>query len=145
MSRKKTGSSIVEAAVAMSFMLPLIFAILIVVIEISQAYLIRETLSQGARAAARQMAIVYGQDNQIKDDRKLQNKLVFDNIRMNNIINSSMQFENPVWDVTGSPPTVSVTVSYTSGKNGLPVFPAVDPFHFGDKTCLAARSVYRVE
>jgi len=91
------------------------------------------------------MAIAYGQDNQIKDSRTLQNKLVFDSIRINNIINSSQQFENPKWNVTGSPPTVTVTVLYTSGKNGLPVFPSTDPLNLASKLTLSAKSVYRVE
>lgn len=143
MRRKQRASSIAEAAAAMGIMLPLIFIVIFTVIEITQAYLIRECLAQGARSAARQMAIAYGQDNQIKESRSLQNKLVFDNIRITNIINSSQQFENPKWNVTGYPPTV--TVSYTSGKNGLPTFPSTDPLNLASKLTLSAKSVYRVE
>ncbi len=144
-SRSANGSTIAETAAAMGILIPLIFAILFVVAEVSQAYLIKESLSQSAREAARQMAICYGQDQQIKTNRKLQERYVFDQIRIANIVNSSQQFANPVWDVTGSPPTVSVTVSYTSGKNGLPVFPAPDPLSFGSKFNLVASSVYRIE
>jgi Flp pilus assembly protein TadG len=145
MPRKQRASSIAEAAAAMGIMLPLIFIVIFTVIEITQAYLIRECLAQGARSAARQMAIAYGQDNQIKESRSLQNKLVFDNIRITNIINSSQQFDNPKWNVTGYPPTVTVTVSYTSGKNGLPAFPNTDPLNLASKLTLSAKSVYRVE
>jgi Flp pilus assembly protein TadG len=144
-TRQQTGSSIAEAAAAMGLLIPLIFAVLYLVAEVSQAYLIKETLAQAAREATRQMAIVYGQGEQIKDDRKLQNKLVFDRIRFSNVIHSSAQFKDPKWDLSGSPPTVSVTVSYTSGQYGLPVFPAPDPLNIGTKFCLEACSVYRLE
>ncbi len=143
--RTSRGSSIAEAAAAMGLMLPLIFIILYVIIEISQAYLIRQGLAESARSAARQLAVAYSQDNDIKVNRRLQNKLVFDSIRIPNVINSSAQFQNPVWDQSGNPPTVAVTVSYTGGSNGLPAFPSPDPFNLQDMFHLAASSVYRVE
>jgi hypothetical protein len=71
--------------------------------------------------------------------------LVFDTIRIHNIVNASSQFDDPVWSPGSTPPTVSVTVHYTSEKNGLPPFPNPDPLHLGSHFQLAATSTYRLE
>jgi hypothetical protein len=113
--------------------------------EASKAYLIKEGLSQGAREAARNLAIAYGQNNSIQNNRSQQDAQIFSNIHINQIINASAQFQDPVWDANGIPPTVTVTVDYTSGQNGLPVFPAVGPLNLGNNFHLSATSTYRIE
>lgn len=146
MSRnRQRGSSIVEAAVSMVIIIPIVIMILFVGMEASQAYLIKEALTQGAREAARNLSVAYGQDSNIQFDRAQQDALVFNNIRMASIINASAQFDNPVWNPNSSPPTVAVTVHYTSGQNGLPVFPNPDPLNLGPRFQVNGSSTYRLE
>ena len=94
---------------------------------------------------ARELAVQYGVNPAIATSRTLQNSLVFDNIRVNNIINSSNQFSNPVWNTAAIPPTVAVTATYTSNQNGLPPFPNPDPLHLSNSFVINASSTYRIE
>jgi hypothetical protein len=143
--RNQKGSSIAETAASLVIFLPILIAVLFVVLEASQAYLIKESLAQGAREAARNLAVQYGQNSQIVNNRPMEDTMVFDNIQIHNIINSSTQFDDPVWNTTAIPPTVQVTVHYTSGQNGLPTFPNPDPLHIGSQFALDAVSTYRLE
>ena len=144
---KKTnrGVSIVEAAASLALLFPLVMLIVFVVLEASYAYLIRTSLSQAAQQAARELSVVYGQDPTISTDRSQQDSQVFNTIRITNIINNSQQFDNPLFDTTGNPPTVSVTVRYLSNQYGLPAFPSPDPLQLGNKYQITATSTYRLE
>ena len=139
------GSTIAETGASMAIMIPLIMVMLFVVVEATRAYTIREALAQGSRQAARELAVQYGVNPAIATSRTLQNSLVFDNIRVNNIINSSNQFSNPVWNTAAIPPTVAVTATYTSNQNGLPPFPNPDPLHLSNSFVINASSTYRIE
>ena len=145
LTRNQKGASIAETAASLVIFLPILIAVLFVVLEASQAYLIKEGLSQGAREAARNLAVQYGQNSQIQFNRSMQDTMVFDNIQIHDIINSSTQFDDPVWNTNAIPPTVQVTVHYTSGQNGLPTFPNPDPLNLGNHFALDAVSTYRLE
>jgi hypothetical protein len=114
--------------------------------EASYAYLIKESMAQGARQAARDLSIYYGQNGSaIASNRTLQDSMVFDKIRITNMIKSSSQFANPVFQTTTEPLTVTVTCSYTGGQYGLPTFPNPDPLNLGSNITLSATSTYRLE
>jgi Flp pilus assembly protein TadG len=144
-SRLSKGATIAEAGAAMALMIPLLFAVLFVVLEASQAYMIKEALAQGARQAARNLAVEYGKDSAIQYRRDLQDAQVFSQIRLVNVINANEQFSDPVWNTSASPPTVTVTVTYTPNQHGLAPFPNPDPLNLGPNFVLNANSTYRLE
>jgi Flp pilus assembly protein TadG len=145
-SRKTTGSSIAEAGAALGLLLPLAFTLMFAVFEGSYAYLIKDSLSQASRQAARDLSIAYGQNGgAIANSRTLQNTLVFDRIRIRNMIASSQQFDNPVWQTALEPYSVTVTCRYTGGSYGLPTFPNPDPLRLGRNITLTSTSTYRLE
>lgn len=129
----------------MVLLIPLIFTVLFIVLEASKAYMIKESLAQGARQAARDLAVAYGQNPSIENNRSLQDTMVFDNIKLAGAINASEQFDDPEWNTGAAPPTVTVTVHFTSGQNGLPRFPDPDPLKLGSNFHLDATSTYRLE
>lgn len=142
---RRRGVSIVETAAAMSLLIPLIFALIYAVTEISYAYLLKSSLAQGARQAARDLAIAYGQNPAVAGSRSLQEAMVFQNIRINNIINSNAQFDDPVFNTGVSPHTVFVNVKYLGSQYGLPPFPNPDVLNLGSKFVITADSTYRLE
>jgi hypothetical protein len=131
---KETASG--EAAALLAATIPLVMA---------QAHTIREGLTCGARQAARELAAQYSDNPAIVTSRSLANARVFDNVRVHGIVNASAQFSDPVWDTAGSPPTVSVTVTYTSNQNGLPSFPSPDLLDLGSDFVIRASSTYPLE
>ena|SRR5262249_8069635 len=143
--RRKQGVSIAEAAAALALLLPLLFLVIFVVLEASYAYLIKNSLAQAAREAARDLAVQYGQDPSIAGSRTVQNTQVFDKIRINKIVADSTQFDDPVFATGIEPSTVTVTVHYRSGQFGLPVFPNPDPLKLGANFPIDATSTYRLE
>lgn len=143
--RKTSGATIAESAASLVILLPLAIIIILVVLEASYAYLIRTSLTQAAREASRDLAIAYGQDPSIATSRSLQDAQVFSNIRIAKIVAANQQFDNPVFDTTGTPPTVSVTVRYLSNQYGLPPFPNPDPLNLGSSFVITATSSYRLE
>jgi Flp pilus assembly protein TadG len=142
---RRSGATIVETAASLLLFLPILFTFLFVVLEVSTAFLIKEALAQGARQAARNLAVAYGSNHGIASSRAQQNTLVFDGIRITNIIASSAQFTDPQFNPNANPPTVTVSVNYTSNQNGLPVFPNPDPLHLGGSLKLSSTSTYRLE
>ncbi len=144
-TRQEGGVSIAESAAAMCLLIPLIFTLIYAVTEISYAYLLKTSLAQGARQAARDLAIAYGQNPAVASSRSLQDAMVFQNIRINNIINSNMQFDNPVFNTGISPHTVFVNVRYLGSQYGLPPFPNPDVLNLGNKFVITADSTYRLE
>ena len=144
-SRKARAVSIAEAAAVTSLLLPLLILVLFVVVEATQAYLIKNSLAEAARQAARDLSVEYGQDPAVAGSRSLQDTLVFDKIRIKNVVNDSQQFNNPVFDTSADPPTVKVTVEYKGGQYGLPSFPNPDPLQLGKNFKIDATSTYRLE
>jgi len=143
--RQSRGVSIAEAAAALALLLPLIFTIIFVILEASYAYTIKNSLAEAARAAARDLAMAYGQNPGIATDRSLQNTQVFDTIRITNMVNDSSQFDDPVFQTAQDPMTVAVTVRYLSGQFNLPPFPNPDPLNLGSNFQITASSTYRLE
>lgn len=143
--RTKKGVAIAEAAASLSLLIPLVMLILFVTVETTYAYLIQSSLAQGARRAARNLAIAYGQNPAVASDRSLQDAMVIQYIRIPNFINDNEQFDDPVFNTAMVPHTVSVTVHYRSGQYGLPVFPEPDPLNIANKIVITAESTYRLE
>lgn len=143
-SRKK-GAAIAEAAASMVVMIPLMVTLIFVCLEVSFGCFLHENLAQAARKAARDLAIQYGADPKIVESRSKQDALVFDQIRINNIVNSSLQFDDPVFQTGNVPHTVTVTVRYLSNQYDLPKFPYPDPLGIGQSYQPVARSTYRLE
>jgi Flp pilus assembly protein TadG len=143
-NKRQSGATIAETAAAMVLLIPLIFTVLFVTLEASKAYLIKESLSQGAREGARALAVAYGQNAGIQYDSVAQQNIL-GQIHINGVIHSADQFETPVFNSSGIPPTVSLTVNYASGQYGLPTFPNPDPLNLGANFKLSATSTYRLE
>lgn len=143
--RRERGMLLAEMTASIALMVPLVFVLIFVTMEISTAYFLRTTMAEGARTAARNLAIAYGQDPTITESRSQQNSQVFDNIRIKSVINASEQFDDPVFNTAVTPHTVAVTVRYLSDKYGLPQFPHPDPLHLGAKFQIVANATYRLE
>lgn len=143
--RKRNGGALAESAAALTVMLPVVVCLAFVILEVSQAYLIKTSLAQGARQAARDLAIAYGKDPLVASNRAMQESQAFDHIRIHNLINDSAQFDDAVFDTAAVPHTVTVKVLYKSGQHGLPAFPNPDPLHMAGKLQVFAESVYRLE
>jgi Flp pilus assembly protein TadG len=71
----------------MIILVPVLFMILYVVIEASKAYYLKEALSQGARQAARDMAIAYASNHNLEGNKSMQDDAVFSKVRIPNVIN----------------------------------------------------------
>ncbi len=107
--------------------------------------MLKSSLNDAARNAARNLSIDYGQNPSIAGNRSMEDTLVFDSIRINNIINSSSQFSDPTFDTASSPPVVTVTVKYKGGTYGLPPFPNPDPLGLGKNFQVSATASYSLE
>lgn len=142
MRRNKQGITITEAVAAMSVMIPIMASSAMVISEVSHAYVIKEGLQKCAREAARNMSAVYQETKIVVGNRALQDSLVYNNVRLSNIVNSSVQYDNAVFDQASSPPTVTVNVRYTSGQNGLSPFPLYDPLNLGTNFKINAQATY---
>lgn len=139
------GVAIAEAAAALCVLLPIAVLIVFVILEASYAYLIKHAMSEAARVGARNLAIAYGTNPAVADSRSLQNAMVFDHIRMPNMVNNSAQFDDPVFDTTSDPAMVKVNIQYLSARYGLPPFPQPDPLNLGGAFVISADSTYRLE
>lgn len=143
--RAARGISLAESTAAISLLLPLVITLIFVILEISMSFFIDSSLSEAARHAARDLAIAYGVNPSVATSRTMQNSMVFDNIRIRNMINSSSQFDNPVFTTATDPATVTVTVRYLSNQYGLPAFPNADPLRLGSNFQIVATCTYRLE
>jgi hypothetical protein len=155
---RSTGAYTVETAVSMVILIPLLITIVFVGIEACKGIAIMQALEQGARQAAHNLAVAYADHPTIVSNPSEQRTYGFDPVRIHGVIESSAQFDPPTWkNVPGapgnptttidpaSPQTVSVTVSYTSGQNGVPAFPDIDPLHWAPNFNLKATSTYTIE
>lgn len=145
LARRQSGASIAEASAALCLLLPLVCLMIFAIVETSYAYLIKDSMAQAARQAARDLAIAYGQNPAVANDRSLQDALVFDHIRIQNLVNNSEQFDDPVFETASNPAKVRVTVRYLGGRYGLPTFPHSDPLGLGNSFIIFGGSTYRLE
>lgn len=143
--QNKRAATIAEAAASMVVMVPLMVLLIFTALEVSYACFLLQNLAQAARTAARSLAVEYGADPDIVGDRNLQDQLVFDFIRLPNVVNDSAQFDTPYFQTANQPHTVTVTVHYTGGQYSLPLFPTPDPLRLGLQFPLTAQSTYRLE
>lgn len=143
--RNSKGVGLAESAASLSLLLPIVMLVVYGIVQVTQAFLIKDGLTHAAREAARNLAIQYGQDPSIAGSRSLQDAAVFDLVRINNIVNASAQFDDPVFVEGANPPRVTVTVRYTGGQNSLPPYPNPDLFNLGNNYTIAAASTYRLE
>ena len=141
--RRSTGS-LIEASAALVLMLPILITILFVTVEVCQAYIIKEVLEQAAREGARNLAIAYGQNHNITTDTTQQQNIL-SQIHYGGMVVSVNQFSPPSWQTANQPYTVMLTVTYTSGRNGLSVFPTIDPLNLSGRLNLVGQSTYRLE
>lgn len=137
--------SIAEAAGALGLLLPLVVTMVFVVLEVSYAYFLKSSLSECARRAARDMSIAYGVSPLVANNRSTQDLMVYNNIRLQNVLNNSAQFDDAVFDLSEEPATYTVTVRYLSNQYGLPAFPYPDPLQLGSNYKISATSTYRLE
>lgn len=135
-----SGAALVEAAGALALLFPLVVLITYAVIEVSYAYVISSSLSAAAHQAARNLVIAYWKNSDIATSRGLQDTEVFDQIRIQNILNDSRQFEQASFQTDSNPPSVSVRVRYLGGQYGLPPFPNPDPLKLGNFDITATAS-----
>lgn len=142
--RKAKGHASMELAASLMFILPLVFVILFVVVEMVKGYAITGVLTQAATQTARQLAVLYP-DNPSLTSRGAQDYLVYNNVSYGGVIVNSGQFDDAVFNTSVSPPTVTVTVRYLGGKYGLDPFPTYDPLHLGGNFKLSSTAVYRLE
>jgi hypothetical protein len=143
--RRERGAVIAESAAALALLLPTVIFITFAILEVGYAYLIKNSMAEGAREAARHLAVAYGQNHTVATDRSLQESKAFDKVRITNMIASSAQFDDPVFETAADPPMVSVTVRYTSGLNGLPTFPNPDPLYLGSAFAITHTATYRLQ
>lgn len=144
-ARRACGGAIVEGAAALTVLLPVVILLVLAAMEISYAYVLKGSLTEAAREAARSLSIAYGQDPTIATNRSLQDSKVLTKIRIANVVNNEGQFDNPVFDTAADPPTVTVTVRYLSQQFGLPPFPNPDPLNLGSNFQLTGVSTYRLQ
>lgn len=142
MRRKARGITITEAVAAMSVMLPILASCAMVISEVTHAYVIKQGLQQCAREAARSMAGMYQESTMVVGNKSVQDTLVYNNVRRANIVNASAQFDEAAFDMTTTPPTVTVNVRYTGGQNGLANYPLFDPLNLGANFNINANATY---
>lgn len=143
--RERKGQGLVESAAAMAVLIPLFMLILYVSSEISQAYMIKTAMTAAAHRAARNLAIAYWQNSSIANSRAAQESLVLDQIRIGSMIVDSQQFSDVTYELNATPPSVSVTVTYTGGQYGLAPFPNPDPLHLAQHFQISSTETHALE
>lgn len=143
--RLQTGR-IAELGAALILVLPIAITFLFVAVECTQIYLINSALNHAAAQAARKLAIGYGND---PAGTMANPSTVFSQIKFLNIVQSSSQFSVPTgtggWNTSAFPPTVTVQVSFVSGKNGCPNLPNPDPLMLSSTLTMTATATSTLE
>jgi flagellar basal body-associated protein FliL len=140
----KSGQIIAETAASMVLLLALGIVILFAVCSLTYAYLVRASLAEAARFASRNLAIAYGVDPTIAQSRAQQEFVVFDKIRIPNIVVTSQQFTNAQFNTATTERFIKVTVRYSANEFGLPPMPLPDPLGFQIRP-MEATATYRLE
>ena len=146
MVRRSNGLSLIEAVAAVAVMVPILFACLMAVQEVSQGYQIKQGLSQAARQAAQDMASAYQQSSAVASDRSSQDSIVYSKITVPGAVAHQSQFDDASFDTASTPQTVTITVHYKSdGNTNLPQFPSFDPINLGANFDMNASSTYSLQ
>jgi len=146
-SRRGKGAYLVETAAAVAFAVPLTVYALCVGVEASQVWGISAGLQQAAREAARSLATTFAVDPGIVSNASDQATYGFQPVissgTLTNVVGDPSQF-SAVFNTT-TPASVTVTVTYASGKFGLLPFPQFDPLFLGSNYPMQATATYTLE
>lgn len=143
-SARRSGQLIAETAASLVFLLALGILVLFVIAQTSYCYLIKASLTECSRHAARDLAVEYGKNPEIAQNRAMQEQLVLDHVRVPNILINNDQFDDVVFDTSEGGRSVAVTVRFGSGVFGLPPL-APDVLNLGSQFRIIAHSTYRLE
>lgn len=125
---RRAKGSLSEFGAAIALVLPIGIICLFLACEVAELYMINSALNCAAAQAARSLAIGYGQDPSGAVANPSQ---YFAKVKFLNLVQNTAQFSIPSgaagWNTTANPPTVTVQVTFCSGKNGCPVLPNPDP------------------
>lgn len=146
--RSPGGMTLSEAACALGLLTPVLLFVSLVVIEASRAYVIGTAMVNGAALAARSMAEYYRTNPEVAVTTSKQ-QAIFTNIRIPNMISSNSQFSIPAggWNLTATPPRVTVVVTYLPGQGSpaLPSFPSIDPLKLGSNFVISESATYALQ
>lgn len=143
-TRQQRASCITEFAAGLAIVIPLMMLVLQILVQITQVYFVKSSLSQLAETAARTLAVHYIEDSKIATaSRNVQDKLIFDRIRMNGILHASEQFERPEFMLKTASKSVKVSVAYLPGQHGL--IPLLDPLNMLRGYQLRSSSTYPID
>lgn len=143
--RAKRGAILVEAVSALGLMTPLFVLVIFVVMQASQAYVINASMAEAAAVAARALADYY-QTNPEVVTNVAEQQAIFSTITIPGMVTGNSQFSiaSGGWNLTSTPPKVTVTVSYLPGQGSpaLAPYPVFDPLKLGSKFVISASSTY---
>ena len=143
---RRSGSTLAEFGPALFIILTISIAVGFAAFEASQVFMIKSTLDFAAQTAARKLSLAYAQDS--VSTMAFPEK-IFDQVRYNNIVVSSDQFDIPDgtagWQTTKTPQTVTVEVVFQGGKYGLEKFPNPDPLGLSQNFQVKSVGVARLE
>jgi hypothetical protein len=143
--RSPRAVAIAEGAASLALLLPLVFTMVFTIMEVIYAYFLKSSIFECARRAARDMAIAYGVTPTVYGSRATQDLMVFNNMRLANVVSNSAQFDNAVFRTSSDPAAVTVNLRYLSNQCGLPAIPYPDPLMPGSSFQIAATSTCRLE
>lgn len=144
---RRQGYFIAEAAAALAVLIPLVVLGAFAAIETCQVFLILAGLNQSAYWAARKIAINYGNNSALAQlpggPSGYQN--AYSSTTFINIVNSSAQFQPPIFDFSSNASRVTVLCQYQSGQHGLAKFPYPDPLQLGRLFSLTSQATVYLE
>ncbi len=143
--RKTQGSVLVESVIAISIILPLTVAIILVALEATHAFFIAGGMTQAAVLTCRALASEYRINRAIVTDAAAQQS-VFNNVRIPNLVHSNSQFQILGWNLAQDPKTVTVKVTYISGAGTppLPAFPSTGTLNLDGLFQVSQAITYRL-
>lgn len=145
---RQRGAMLAEAACSFALIFPLLILVIFVTIEASYAYTIGSNMNQAASLAARALAVYYQTNPEVVTNTS-QQQAIFSNIRIPNMVSGNNQFSIPSggWNLTSSPPTVTVIVQYLPGQGSPPLapFPNPDPLNLGSAFVISVPATYRLQ
>lgn len=150
--RKQKGVTLVEFAAALVLGLPLVVVMLYAVLEANLLFTIRTNLDAATRQAAQLLINKYAQTGIAAPDTSngnLPSDIAFEVKAADGsffISKTANQF-TWTWDMTESPPTVTVTTSFPTGgssnsSSGLMAFPAPDPLKLANKFSIITTATF---
>jgi hypothetical protein len=125
--RRSSGFSLVEVSTSFVLFVPIILLVMLVIVEVNEAYLIHNNLTQAAQTAAYELGVVYAsQTSSTTALSRAQQDAVYNTIAIPGVIaantgtSQNPAFANAVFNTTSSPPTVTTTAMFVPGLGLLP-------------------------